>query len=45
MDNADCWKKDPYNMKAVTKEWGIAEKFFRLLWDSNLLCLDKNPML
>ena len=34
-----------YDMNVVTKEWSIAEKISRLLWDSNLVCPDKNPML
>ena len=33
-----------YNMKVTTKESSIAEKISRLLWDSNPVCPDKNPL-
>ena len=34
-----------YDMEVTTKEWSIAEKISCLLWDSNPVCPDKNPML
>ena len=34
-----------YEMKAVAKEWSIAEKISRLSWNSNPVCPDKNPRL
>ena len=34
-----------YDMRVVTMERGIAEKNYRLSWDSNPVCPDNNPML
>ena len=34
-----------YDMIVVTKEWSIAEKIFRLSWESNPVLQVKNPML
>ena len=34
-----------YDMKVATKEWSIAEKIFRLSWESNPVLPVKNPML
>ena len=39
------YNNNSYDMKAATKEWSIAEKIFRLSWESNPVLPDKNPML
>ena len=34
-----------YDMKVATKEWSLAEKIFRLTWESNPVLAVKNPVL